>query len=271
MKLIDATKIDVASKDFNVFRARITPECADTWLTKHNNLNRPVAPTKVEEWGIALKANRWMLTNQGIGFDVKGQNVDGQHRLQACRDTRMPFEALVVVGLEEETREIIDIGKRRSDADVVSMRTGTRHSNLFVGTGRYMISIKSRSALPRVEFIDFLERHKNAITFACGLGNERLVTVAPVLAVVARAYYNEDIDKLTRFVKTLCSGIPEAGDKCYQPALMLRRYLTSGKRDQDGRVGTYNKTETALRAYLDGEVLPKLYPASKELFSLHKG
>jgi hypothetical protein len=53
---------------------------------------------------------------------------------------------------------------------------------------------------------------------------------------------------------------------------MLRRYLTGGKRNRhDGKVDTYNKTETALRAYLDGESLPKLFPASKELFSLHKG
>jgi hypothetical protein len=46
-----------------------------------NTTNRPLSRTVVRAFGEAMSRGDWMVTHQGIAFDVNGVLVDGQHRL----------------------------------------------------------------------------------------------------------------------------------------------------------------------------------------------
>lgn len=269
-------KFNPVAKKVESFIARITPPEAAYILRALNPNNRPLKEGVAEGYGREMKAGRWAVTNQGIGFSRIGALLDGQHRLWACVDADTAFETLVTVGLDEDSREVIDVGLRRSEADVIMLRTGVRVSPTYVGVGRLMLGKGNRNNgkhVPRQDLLDFLERHAKAIAFACStVAPVRLVTIAPVLAVVARAYYTVDHGVLARFLRILASGMPEPeGDGLtWKPVLMLRHHLLSrgGQKSDDVRLEVYRKTESALRSYVDGKQPMKLYAASEELFPL---
>ncbi|HEY5050458.1 MAG TPA: hypothetical protein VII50_06125, partial [Acidothermaceae bacterium] len=60
----------------------ITPAKAAEWL-EANTTNRPVSRTVVRSFAEAMKRGEWIVTHQGIAFDVSGVLIDGQHRLAA--------------------------------------------------------------------------------------------------------------------------------------------------------------------------------------------
>ena len=97
------------------------------------------------------------------------------------------------------------------------------------------------------------------------------VTVAPVVAPVARAWYTQDRERLCRFARVMGTGL--ADQKGDGPAAVLRNWLLRGKTQiwaKTERRLIYNKTEIALDAFLRGESVQRLGQMSitKELFPL---
>lgn len=258
--------VTVASKPQS-FVVDITPAVA-TLLLQTIDRQRPLKEGVAEKYGRDMAAGNWLVTNSGIGFDKKGHLIDGQHRLWGCVDADVNFRTMVTIGLEEEAREVIDVGLKRSIGDVISMRSGERLPPLYVSTGRWMMSLKPSEAL-RTDTLDFLERHRKAIAFVMdGLPRVAKITIAPVLAVVGRAYYTQSEDELRRFLKNLIGPLPEGHFP--EPALILRDWLL--RRNSRGGSTTqaevYYKTETALHHFLTKKKLSRLYEAKGELFPL---
>jgi hypothetical protein len=96
----------------------ITPEIAKRYLLA-NTRNRRMRKTGIEKYARDMKAGRWMLTTDAIGFDTNGALTNGQHRLEACVETGIPFEAIVVRGLDPESFDATDNGMNRTLADVL--------------------------------------------------------------------------------------------------------------------------------------------------------
>lgn len=251
------------------FVVKVTPVEAEHILNHFNPSNRPLKEGVAENYGREMKAGRWTLTNQGIGFSKTGVLLDGQHRLWGCVESETPFDTMVMVGLDEDAREVIDVGLRRTEADIMKLRTGHKVSVSFVGVGRLMMGKGRRGEAPRQDILDFLERHAKAISFATtAVQSVRLVTIGPVLAAVARAYYTCNHEELLRFLRILSSGIPEGN--AWGSVLLLRKWLLAqkGGKSDEKRYETYAKTETALKYFLDGKPTTRLYASSEELFPL---
>ncbi len=96
----------------------ITPDMALSYLSC-NQGNRPVRVNQVKSLADAIKRGEWRLTHQGIAFSSNGRLLDGQHRLSAIVEAGVPVRSLVSRGLDDETFMSIDIGNRRSHADVL--------------------------------------------------------------------------------------------------------------------------------------------------------
>ena len=55
------------------------------WLWKENRaLGRRLRAAKIEQFRRDMLAGKWRLTGQAIHFNVRGQLIDGFHRLTAC-------------------------------------------------------------------------------------------------------------------------------------------------------------------------------------------
>lgn len=96
----------------------ITPDIAKQYLLT-NTRNRRLRKTGVEKYARDMKAGRWMLTTDAIGFDENGVLTNGQHRLEACVETGIPFEAIVVRGLDPQSFDATDNGMNRTLADIL--------------------------------------------------------------------------------------------------------------------------------------------------------
>ncbi|MBI5445870.1 MAG: hypothetical protein HY900_32220 [Deltaproteobacteria bacterium] len=105
---------------------QVTPQLARQWLTK-NTRNRHLSPALVRRYADALRAGQWVPHGQAIQFDESGNLLDGQHRLRAIVEADTSAEMMVVRGVPEVARDVIDTGRRRSPGDVLSME-GVRDS-----------------------------------------------------------------------------------------------------------------------------------------------
>lgn len=107
----------------------VTPEMARQ-LLEQNTRNRKVSKGNYSKVLEAMTAGEWELNGEAIKIARNGQILDGQHRLMVSADNDIPFQTLIVYGLETETQDTMDTGKSRSTADVLSIEGYPGATNL---------------------------------------------------------------------------------------------------------------------------------------------
>lgn len=86
----------------------ITPKMASDILkveeekiAKGNYRQRTLRENTIHKYVTMMKANHWLLNNQGLGFDQEGNLIDGRHRLWAVKKANVPVKFVVVRGIPE--------------------------------------------------------------------------------------------------------------------------------------------------------------------------
>lgn len=263
---------------------KITPSLAQEWLDAKAP-NRTLKPHRIAAYAVAMQEGRWRLTHQGIAFDEHGRLVDGQNRLAAIVAAGVTVTMVCSWGLDRMAVANVDTGRVRSVSDscrvvlsesvhqsVVSLCNAMRRGMSFAAKNG-----QRGGSLTTEEFLSWRETHEAAVTFAAGLigtGNKtRGIGRCDVGAVLARAFYHADPARIREFFAivaapalALDSAEPGAG-----AAILLNQYLVGSKiniyNSASART-TYAKAARALRAFLDGRPLDKLYAATTELFPL---
>ena len=99
--------------------------------------NRKSGPRLVAEYAAAMVRGEWKLNHQGIAFAANGDMIDGGHRMRAVilaneevPGIEVPF--MVATGLDGESMQTMDLGKRRVPADYLQMR-GEINSTTLAG------------------------------------------------------------------------------------------------------------------------------------------
>lgn len=98
-----------------------TPQEARNLLENHNPKNRPLSRVRVRQYAEEMKNRRWQLNGDSIRFDEYGNLLDGQHRLAACIEAQTVFRTMVIRGLPSEVMTTIDVGKKRTLADTLTL------------------------------------------------------------------------------------------------------------------------------------------------------
>ena len=111
----------------------ITPELATEFL-KMNTKNRNPDKRSISTYAAAMKARQWMLN--GVPIVISNENIllDGQNRLLACVLANVPFDSLVVWGIEQESFKTIDIGKNRTAGDILTIEGGIKNASIVAGS-----------------------------------------------------------------------------------------------------------------------------------------
>jgi len=251
----------------------VTPEQALDWLERMNNNNRPLSETYAQRLARDMRAGRWVVTHEGIAFDPQGVLLDGQHRLWAVALAEVPVRMHVWFDVTPESLMVINNGKPRSLADNLKLSGNNGSVSIRdLATLRAMLGKGAHDgALTAHEAGELLTRHQEAIAFAveqlARVSRAKGISTGETRAVIGRAWYSADRQRLAEFCRVLRTSVG-AGDPD-QAAILLRTYLTTslgGSRKL--RLERYRKTERALRAFLRGEQLTRLYAAGSELFPL---
>ena len=99
----------------------ITPHLA-TELLKRNTHNRGLRDRAVADYARDMASGNWVINGEAIKIAANGDVLDGQHRLHAITKAERAVDMFVVIGLDPETQETMDSGRKRSTSDVLALR-----------------------------------------------------------------------------------------------------------------------------------------------------
>ena len=98
----------------------ITPKQAEKYLEKNIENNRPILDRHVAVLARDMKAGNWVQNGETIKFNGTGSLLDGQHRLWACIEAKVPFTTAVARGVP--SLEEVDRGRSRAMSHILAMR-----------------------------------------------------------------------------------------------------------------------------------------------------
>lgn len=141
---------------------KITPDTASEML-KSNTNNRPANPMHVARLAREITNGNWKVNGDTICIASDGRIIDGQHRLMAVVRAGIGIETFVVEGLDYDTFNTKDIGKRRSSADTLAVCGEKQCKALaaaLIVVGRYLTGrMDRRVAYTNMEVENLLEEH----------------------------------------------------------------------------------------------------------------
>lgn len=254
-------------------------------LLASNFKNRSPNTRRVGEYARAMQSGEWGLGDP-LMFDKYGDLINGQHRLMAVSRSGCNVEFIIIRGLEPESKKYIDTGMSRTIAQILTMRGVGTNMDRRVATIKAMfygskLKPKNKTAEKNASNLwgdlsqaksatwiePFLVFHQDALDFSLRVSGPNIT--APVRAVIARAYYTENHERLLAFMLGILSGMvsnPETDNS----VITLRNYLLKkpqkGANGKDYQMLIYGKVETALRAFSKKESLSVLQASGTEYF-----
>jgi hypothetical protein len=97
-------------------------------MLERNTLNRPLNDQHVKRISKQIIDGKWKFNGDTIKFSKNKEILDGQHRLWAVIEAKMPIKTAVIYGIEPDAFATIDtLRKPRSGADVLALHGATRY------------------------------------------------------------------------------------------------------------------------------------------------
>jgi hypothetical protein len=205
----------------------ITPSMASILLA-NNPKNRPLKRRHIVFLCEEIRNGRWKFNGDAIRIGTDGSLIDGQHRLEAVRQTDIAIKALVVDGLDPNVFDTIDGGALRTAGDTLTVAGEKNGRNLagalvvadeiLSGKTDFYRQVKVSNA----EILNMLNRHPD-IRRSMIYGNT-LKRLAPASVTVALHYIfsRKAPEKADRFFQAVATG--ENLDM-HNPAYVLRQRL----------------------------------------------
>lgn len=190
----------------------ITPSIAVAML-EWNTKNRKINPVAVKHYSEILANGAWRLNGETIKFS-RDRLLDGQHRLHACVATSLMFQSIVIFGLEDESFDTIDTGRKRLASDIFSVSGAPDARNAAAVTAMYMryirgnLKLSSRkapySSAALLEYYESDPRIDEALRFSRKM--KPAVMNYTTAATAYRIFLDLDADLAARYMEAICHG-----------------------------------------------------------------
>ncbi len=217
----------------------VDPDTARRWLG-YNLKNRKLFPSTWTRYARDMAAGNWQFTGEPIKFDTNGNLIDGQHRLLAIIDSGTTVLLPVVRGLQSQSQDVMDTGRKRSAADMLAMR-GRENAALLAATAKWAVLFdrghlyvdRKLQHVTHAEILEYTQDNavlREAITFADTVRKQ--IDMRPSL-LAASIYLTSRVDAESshEFYGRLADGV---GLEEGSPILALRSRLRQIK---DNRAG----------------------------------
>lgn len=250
----------------------VTPAQAKEWLDSKNTRNRTMSDKLSRVYAADMLNGDWKQTHQGIAFYEDGVLADGQTRLKAITIANITLMMPVTFGLPCDVSEGIDIHRKRTTANQLSIS-----GNGWIGKNEVAViqqihllgGIKTAQSIHAIR--RFAESIEAAILFtkAHTSNTIRHITTAPFKAAVALAFKHEDTDRLTEFCAVCRSGIMTTSADV--AAIRLREKLISmgdEKGSALGRIEVSLLTMRAIQLFCKKTIISKLITPKDQIYKL---
>ena len=210
----------------------VTPSLSKD-LLELNTRNRKFSTYTEKIYALQMKEGTWVLNGETIKIDWEGNLLDGQHRLTACLETGVPFETILVTGLDPSVFKSIDRGKKRSPSDNLSL-LGEEDATVLGAAlshqwkydqGRFFI--RGTGANPEINhLLDTLDTNPG-IRDAVVRSKKLHILAPPSLLTFLNYQFRQRDDELS---KTFLSGLGEGlGLEAGSPVYLLRERLLKNR------------------------------------------
>lgn len=251
----------------------ITPAFAADVLARRNKGNRDQVQSAVDMIARDIRAGRWLFNATPICFSNGEDNEDeqgrplpnllnGQHRMQACSNTDIPIDCLVVSGIDPAAAHTYDVQVKRhvfihglSDDPAPDDPTRASDMRVLIAAAKLVwhdenksLGTKARATPSEIE--EVLRRHP--LLHAQVVFGRRASFLAPASLLTYFAYrvIRRGGAKGSEFLSKLETG---AELKAGSPLLALRQRLIKMRRGDTGARGTARDSRTdVLQVLLDG-------------------
>lgn len=175
----------------------IDPDSAEEILRDLNTKNRPSSPRNIVRFARDMSAGKWKLNGEAIVFAWTCRLMNGQNRLHACVKSGIPLVTFVTFGVDPETLDTIDQGKKRSIGDALGIN-GEKNCNNLAASIALLVTYES-SEIKSTGFV----RSKN-------------ITVAEAEEALAR---HPDLRESSSLIKSMHDPlwflVPRVGTVCH--------------------------------------------------------
>ncbi len=246
----------------------ITPEMAAQALD-FNPDNRRMSNDQIDAYRRDIESGNWVITHQGLGFDISGNLFDGQHRLMALVDADRPCILQVTFNCPVESRVATDIGKKRRDDEQIKYATGEQGRSSIVRAMMRGVD-PGKPIYTTAEIALFQAKHGPTIETARSLIGGGITKRADVFAALAKAilwYGKERLEPFCeRFRTIMYNGKND-------PAALLYSNLMKAKKGskQMKQHECYRLTLSAIEAEIKGKKLTRLISRNVDIFKWQPG
>lgn len=229
----------------------ITPKLAAE-LLEFNINNRNPRPRKIIQFGRDMLAKRWDSGASDIKISsAPYELIDGQNRLMAAVESDVSFPTLVRTGLSRETKNKVDSGTARTNADVLRMiNVSGPHTSIAAAVNlqiRYLERIEffdgthggelTRMVLTHDEMLEYLAQHPMMLKYAnvADALRKNVMPAIPTSSILAFLGWAAEIDEelAASFADRLQTGDYSKGD----PLQALVGYAAIAARQLTGSRG----------------------------------
>lgn len=243
----------------NLTKIIVTPQQAEMWLAENHSRQRAIREAVVNMYASDMVDGSWdeSIINP-IRFTKGGKLIDGQHRLKAVVVANKPVTMWVQFGLDDDAFESIDIGAKRTPADILGGENSKYGASILAniagilyGTGgiqsachKYK-SVSPRTTVPISEVMKASEVVDIQRVIALGYKVRRSLGCGSVTAYgfaywIIGYLYGDDVADM--FIDDFVSDTP------FQSSYVVRRYITSAYLSKK-RVEIEKLVEAILFAY----------------------
>ena len=265
----------------------ITPEMA-TEMLKRNKSNRNLRKFKVLQYAHDMQNGKWNLTGQGITFGKDGSLLDGQHRLQAIKFSKVSVPMLIVY--DADVVGTYDCGLTRSTVDQFKLMSECNTGILYTTRGMAVVKLcyqirefgkveQHKNVMTTEDLKKYIDDNRTELEWAIGLvsstskdsiGLKKAIIGATLYSIYKLdiGFTKEDADRFARIIKTGMSDDPLKTDA---PIIALRNKFTSFTRT----CGSTNKEyflriQYAVKKYLERSDSLRNYLPDGNIFDFTK-
>lgn len=234
---------------------KLTPAIAKEILKRNVN-NRKIRQQYIDRLTREMLSGNWTPISNGIGFDVNGNLIDGQHRLLACVKANVDIWVIIVTGLPEKAMIHSDRGIIKTLPDVLT-RSGVCSNRQMVQISTFMAKwnegIRFINDSTVAEYVELYKDSLEAVSNESRSHKPPFTCVGLCAAITeAHSIYGEKAIEFLRLVK---SDIGHNDRTCPALRLRIKMYDLKGK----GGFGrgyqetTYKYTCYAFNAWIQGK------------------
>lgn len=193
----------------------IGPEEAMT-LLENNGANRKVSLSGVEFLTKEMLRGNFKNNGDVIRISNTGALLDGQHRLHAIIASKKRLDLNFCEGLDDDCFDVIDVGKKRDAADILSAIGNRSHPFELAAATRILFSIETKGSFnssdryPNSDIIKYVQTHpelSDTVSYVYKENKKFRMISASVAAALYYLFINKHNEQGQDFFQKFWTGI----------------------------------------------------------------